>query len=408
MGMGSKKAGSSFDMKTHLYFGFFLRFALIMYGDHQDKKRVLKYTDIDYHVFTDAAREIVMGGSPFDRHTYRYTPFLAFLLIPNVKYHFLFGKFLFSFFDCLAAKLIFDILIYEGHTRKLSTSCSLLWLYNPLVIAISTRGSADSVMAILTLVLIYFLKMRFPILSGVVLGIAIHFKLYPAMYILPIYISFTFKAEASSLARKFTPNLTKVRFLLGVISSFLILTGLAYVLYEEQYIDESFLYHLNRLDTRHNFSVYFYLLYLCADNPIPAISLATFLPQFVLTFAFGFKYSTYRDLTFAMFTQTVCFVTFNKVITSQYFIWYLVLLPLIAPRLNFSRKKTIFLLLLWLGAQGSWLFPAYLLEFHSVNAFVPIWMESIAFFCCNIGIIMAFVSGYTQTLVVHHQTRKNR
>ncbi|MCL4122404.1 UNVERIFIED_CONTAM: hypothetical protein GTU68_007106 [Idotea baltica] len=380
-----------------------------MYGDHHDRTHALKYTDIDYHVLTDGAREVSLGGSPFDRHTYRYTPFLAFMLLPNVKYSFLFGKFLFSFLDCCASKLVHHILVYEGHSQRVATSAALLWLYNPLVVAISTRGNADSVVALLTLVLVYLLKVRLPILSGVALGLATHFKLYPAIYALPIYLSFTPKAElGSSLAKKLRPNLNKVRFLLGLCLSFFVLTSVAYILYGEQYIEEGFLYHISRTDTRHNFSIYFYLLYLCAEKPIPALSLATFLPQLLLTAAFGLKYGNYRDLTFAMFTQTAVFVTFNKVVTSQYFVWYLVLLPLVSPHLSFSRAKTAFLLTLWLGAQASWLLPAYLLEFHSVSAFVPIWLEGIAFFCCNVGILMAFVSGYTQTLVVHHNTRKIR
>ena len=41
----------------------------------------MKYSDIDYSVYTDAAGYLANGGSPYDRHTYRYTPLLAYMMV---------------------------------------------------------------------------------------------------------------------------------------------------------------------------------------------------------------------------------------------------------------------------------------------------------------------------------------
>ncbi|KAK8406537.1 hypothetical protein O3P69_007281 [Scylla paramamosain] len=111
------------------------------------------------------------------------------------------------------------------------------------------------------------------------------------------------------------------------------------------------------------------------DFHIPGLSVATFGPQLILVLALGYKFRNRFDVPFALFTQTVVFVTFNKVVTSQYFMWYLLLLPLVVPRLSVSWQKAFVLASLWVGAQASWLLPAYLLEFHGINAFVPIWLE---------------------------------
>ena len=63
------------------------------------------YTDIDYLVFTDAANYIKMGKNPYDRHTYRYTPFLAELLAHMPKET---GRFLFCIADAICGWIIIN------------------------------------------------------------------------------------------------------------------------------------------------------------------------------------------------------------------------------------------------------------------------------------------------------------
>jgi len=161
------------------------RAVLLVYGHYQDQNSALKYTDIDYYVFTDAAKYVARGQSPYQRDTYRYTPLLAWLLIPTAwnDLWFDFGKVLFAVTDVLAGGFIYRIL---RQTYRMQTVPALkyasIWLLNPMVAQISTRGSSEGVLALMVMALLWACLSRQWALAGIILGASVHFKIYPFIY----------------------------------------------------------------------------------------------------------------------------------------------------------------------------------------------------------------------------------
>jgi phosphatidylinositol glycan class M len=338
----------------------------------------VRYTDIDYDVFTDAADHVANSRSPYRRHTYRYTPFLAMLLslpisrhnnsaaaasnsgvlgvILSTKY---FGKVLFCVADTICGYIILvlrqrsrrdapqvqqkqqeqqhqmnkrQILSIAGKKyympkiiNKLLSSPEFIdamwWLYNPLPINICTRGSAEALIVLLpvlvtvalanhqnnqstSIMMISSTRQR-AVLAGILHGIGIHCKLYPIIYTVSFMANFSRQEQQQQHSKQpkeqqmeetvgWTNELSyeqsssgfpwkhpmkiitlallwiqrlfftwsSILFLLSSILTMVTTTYSAVYFYGHEALNEGLLYHFGRMDHRHNYSMYWYWIYL--------------------------------------------------------------------------------------------------------------------------------------------------
>ncbi|KAI0839040.1 glycosyltransferase family 50 protein [Hypoxylon sp. FL0890] len=394
-----------------------LRVVMLLYGLWQDANSPLKYTDIDYLVFTDAARFTfsTSSGSPYTRETYRYTPLLAWLLYPTTwpgTFWFSFGKALFAAADLLAGYLIILVLRGPHMGMPADRACryASIWLLNPMVATISTRGSSEGLLGVLVMALLWAVLEKRVALAGVLLGLGVHFKIYPFIYAPAIVWWMDAermgrRTETKSQKEKNFQNtgvsddvlafVTPERVTLAFVSlaTFLGLNLIMYALYGMPFLTHTFLHHVTRIDHRHNFSPYNILLYLTSAYPSSTplkIESVAFIPQLLLSTVLIPLAGGKRDLPTTMLAQTFAFVTFNKVCTSQYFLWYMVFLPLYLPNSSLLQSPRLGLsaLAVWVATQGLWLQQAFNLEFLGLSTFVPgLWAASLAFFLVNCWIL---------------------
>lgn len=446
---------------------FVIRVGIILYTSHIDSKLVFKYTDIDYAVYSDAARIVLEGGSPYARSTYRYSPLLAYFMLPNSWYP-EFGKMLFALLDVIAGVIIAITLLEWGvfSTRKnpathaIGWSC--LWLLNPLVINMSTRGSADVIAIVLIFLTLLLLLKKQTVAAALVYGFTVHFRIYPIVYAPALFLyvgKFCSDAAVTSSTReiKGASVASRSKSVFGVVKHYIqeiislllnreslkftffsagiffaLMIGL-YFAYGFEFLYETYLYHFVRKDIRHNFSPYFYFLYLSSapqpsaalpplfegfsflNIPLHTLSertyeriiqllppLIAFLPQFSSLLIAAF--CLYRDLPACLLIQTLVFVAFNKVCTAQYFLWWVSILPLVlpltlttnpfgsTPTLNLSRVvKTIGLVVLWFLSETSWLLTGLYREVYGRQVYLYMWCASIVFFGVNVFIMYVLI-----------------
>ncbi|KAH8384835.1 hypothetical protein KR093_009498 [Drosophila rubida] len=400
---------------AHLVISALLRLTLICYAQIHDAKSTVPYTDIDYKVVTDGARFIVDGGTPFARHTYRYSPIMAFIQIPNIMLHPAFGKLVYSLCDLLVGQLIYALVRLESgkatdiEKKALASAC--FWLYNPLTAVISTRGSGDSFTSLFVISSIYLLVKTkdqsspyFTVFcAGLAHGFVIHLRLYPIFFSLAYYLCLSGRPIQKPLElihRIFVPNKQQICLVLGTIIGFTIFTLSCYKLYGWQYLYEAYFYHFVRKDVRHNFSLHFLMQYLSNSDATGESTLLVkclvMAPQLILVVYLSVSFAQLRQtLPFCVFSLAFVVVTYNSVVTSQYFVWYLAVLPLCLMKFwSMSLARCILLLVLWICGQALWLLPAYLLEFKTWHTFNWIGLQGGIFFIINSYILAQLITNY--------------
>ena len=398
-----------------------IRYVIIIITEYLYYNYGILYTDIDYHVFSDGAKHVSKLESPYERETYRYTPLLAALMIPNIKIWYPIGKFLLSTIDVGVGYLIELLLKYqdkESNEEKTFNDvikakkdelyygyASLFYLYNPLTVVICTRGSADCIITFLVLLSLIYLEKKNYFLSALIYGFAVHFKIYPIIYAPSLFLYLIYKEFIKGTSQPLEPIqfyqriffkivstikmvlkhlFTKVALTFVIISSgvFFFFLGIFYKLIGYKFLYEYLLYHLVRKDHRHNYSIFYYTIYLTYDNDFSKyLSLITFLPQMILILTV--TVFLYKDINLCLIVLTMIFVHFNKVITAQYFIWYLSLIPLIIHRnilFNRRNKKAIIMFSIWMFFELIWNTFSHKLEYEGQNYFLTMWGVDICFF----------------------------
>lgn len=396
------------DIAYHSGIGILIRILLSVYSIFHDKYFKVPYTDVDYKVFTYAARDVIAQRSPYDQQAYRYSPIIAYLFTPNVLLHPICGKLIASVFDVYLAYRIYRLVELTFNNQKKALQCAQLWLYNPLPFIICTRGNVDSISSVfILLALLYHLKQKY-VWSGVLLGVSVHLRLYPIIFVLPFLVTCNRYSSADLL--KYTYK-SKLKFLAALVATVAALTGGFYYIYGYKFINASILFHISRQDIKHNFSVYSYLQYL--DAYVPEVvsknltvldpkvtkNLLVLVPSVAVQLAITLKYNTLKHLPFNMFCSAFAFVTLNKVLTSQYFIWFFALLPVFLPSIVLTGKKVAAIVGTWIGVQALWLLAAYLLEFEGYDTFVYIHACSLLFYAVNVWILVTFANTYNAQYV---------
>lgn len=307
--------------------------------------------------------------------------------------------------DILAGFVLYRIL----QDKKISNINLYLisLLFNPFLFVISSRGSCDGITTLLFYLLFYLISKEQLTLSGFVYGLLIHIRIYPIIFAPMIVFHFCYilnkdiiRNEAGMIQKIFIYiksafNIRILSFIIVTLLLNIILLLLFYRLYGYTFIYETYLYHTSRVDIRHNYSLFFYSIYLTYQQyEGKIISLFSFVPIVLLIFSTSIN--LHQNIHIGIFILSFIFVTFNKVVTSQYFTWYLSLLPLVSTDI-YLPEWTVTLPIAWILGNLNWLFWANMLENNGKNVFMEVFISSVLFYSINCTIIGVIIFYYNES-----------
>lgn len=170
-------------------------------------------------------------------------------MTPNIFFRPSFGKYVFSICDLVIGILLRKILrtitlpeAYPSETprdiERRATFYAALHLFNPMVFSISTRGSSESILGVLVTGTLYLAmkpekSQRKWDLTAVMLGLSVHWKIYPVIYGVSLVSALVQNNSDTLLSRReiWKRFLSKacIRFAFISFATFMMLNALMYI-----------------------------------------------------------------------------------------------------------------------------------------------------------------------------------
>lgn len=398
---------------AYLYYGLplLLRLLVIWAGLFMQNPPRVSMTDIDYLVISDGICRTV--SSVYERPTFRYSPLLRFCM-PFLCTHQAVGKITLALYDTVNVLVL--VRIADGVlTRKGLSHCSkiakrvvfVMWSVNPFVIAMSTRGSFDTVSQLpLLLSLAYLINNNSHLMSAAFMALAINLRLYPVIYF-PIICAYmlcrhlTGNSQAAIWKQLFLGLCDALKWTLMCFGVYALLLLMSVSL-DPEYLNHGILYHQNRVDHRHNISLLWPVMLRCSqDGEFCSVVTAVHVMQLVIPVLCSARLilsvvlslwrqrqlcpgTLERDVIHFLVVSTASFITLNTVLTMQYYIWVISLYTLDSALLSYQSLTArrlcqgVGALLVHLGPLVAHLCFAYLLEFRTLQVGYLVSASSIA------------------------------